>query len=602
MREANIPWDQWTYFHLINAVVGSGQVELSLRLLAKMRKDGVRPTASHYTLAFVGLAQAGFYEDAARVFRRLASIRGLATRFSYNMMISVNTRRGEMEAAEETCREMEEEGFDMDAMTFRTLMEGYTNKRDYFKVVELWRRCQQCRSRFEAVIRDPSVTGAARFEAFQRLNDAQAVSSWRRCYFYMIDACVYTDDWYRGVKVMEEMIRKGLPPDSQRHAQMLKECSPEVKSMLPPGAFTELEDAGKYELAELRLSVSQQMEWRRTLPNLSTKEILQGQIWKGDQPQSLHTILTSRSRSRPREINSVDLPNLYTPLLVPPHVFCANFSPEWIPGDSKGSDPTSSRSRFEIVDAVLDGGTVNSKEAYRIVHDFHHATSHRRKLEALHLPENSNVLARRVPESPATLRLFAQFGRPGERNSPVFVFLRPSTMDLQALLALLALGAEHPGQVFLLEGPEEALEDGMVRLGDQCRSQQYADALLSYALISMIQSLPGAVLVNAQLMITASTENLLSERPEDFEISLRRTLHQTQTAAFDAPTWGSWLSRQKLRQLVRCGPGDVGVRLDGVLHQPAVSKAELFRVRSLREEEVAVDLWLEEQNALFEFI
>eukprot|EP00404_Azadinium_spinosum_P047096 CAMPEP_0180797288 /NCGR_PEP_ID=MMETSP1038_2-20121128/57288_1 /TAXON_ID=632150 /ORGANISM="Azadinium spinosum, Strain 3D9" /LENGTH=191 /DNA_ID=CAMNT_0022836535 /DNA_START=39 /DNA_END=610 /DNA_ORIENTATION=+ len=76
-------------------------------------------------MTFVGLAKAGFYEDAGRVFRRLASIPDLANRFAYNMMIGIHCKRGDMESALEVMNSMEDRGFDADGMTYRLLLEGH---------------------------------------------------------------------------------------------------------------------------------------------------------------------------------------------------------------------------------------------------------------------------------------------------------------------------------------------------------------------------------------------------------------------------------------------------------------------------------------------
>eukprot|EP00434_Breviolum_minutum_P019663 symbB.v1.2.017344.t1/scaffold1353.1/size123746/6 len=83
MREAGVSWNKNTYLNLIKAVSASGQVELALRLLTRMRSDGVRPGAAHYTCAFIGLAREGYYEDASRVFQRLVELGGAKNQRSW---------------------------------------------------------------------------------------------------------------------------------------------------------------------------------------------------------------------------------------------------------------------------------------------------------------------------------------------------------------------------------------------------------------------------------------------------------------------------------------------------------------------------------------
>lgn len=48
-RQAGVAWNGNTYLNLIRAVSSAGQVELALRMLGRMRSDGVRPGAAHYT-------------------------------------------------------------------------------------------------------------------------------------------------------------------------------------------------------------------------------------------------------------------------------------------------------------------------------------------------------------------------------------------------------------------------------------------------------------------------------------------------------------------------------------------------------------------------
>jgi len=163
-------------------------------------------------------------------------------------------------------------------------------------------------------------------------------------------------------------------------------------------------------------------------------------------------------------------------------------------------------------------------------------------------------------------------------------------MQLDAIIAVLAAAAKWPSDVLFIHGP-----DSTAGLADECRSR--GDRLLSYVLSSMIEAMPTAVLVNGQLLITSGGEDLEQSTPDDFEDSLANAFGRSSLATGgNLSSWGSWLMKQELRQLVRCGPGNVGIRLDGVLHQPAMSKAGEFRVRSLQNSEVAVDLWLEDDD------
>ena len=86
LREAGVAWDEFTFTYLLDAAVSAGQVELAVRLLSQMRNDGVRPGSRQYITVFLGLAQAGHYEDAIRVFERLVSLGSCGTQ-AFNVMI-----------------------------------------------------------------------------------------------------------------------------------------------------------------------------------------------------------------------------------------------------------------------------------------------------------------------------------------------------------------------------------------------------------------------------------------------------------------------------------------------------------------------------------
>lgn len=589
MREAGIPWSSYTYFHLIGAVIAAGQVELSLRLLAKMRKDGVRPLEMHYCLAFVGLARASFYEDAGRVFRRMASVKDLTDPVAYNMMVGIYCQQRDMESALELRELMEVRGIGPNAMTYRILLEGYTLQQQWQDVLALEGPFLELRERVEKAAVDPTANVADRARAKVALEDPREVNNWKKAYYSLIDAAVWGGQWSRGVLLLEDMVERGLPMDPRKHFRLLADAKPSVRNA--QGPMEELlargrrQAVGALEEEEQQLREAQ-MRWLRRTPNL---------VAPGALPQ---------------------LPSTKAPVVqVPPNLFCASFSPDWLSGTegAEGARATKpSRSITEVLEFCLGGGTPSAEEAYRVVHDYHHATVHRRAVATVNLPFGRYVIGRTAPETLESLQqLFDKFGRPGAPASPVYVFLRPAAASLDAHLALLAAAAATPDDVLLLRGPEEpAVVDGLT---EECRER--GDRSLGYALAASLAGMPAAALVNNGLLI-AFDNTFEQVAPQEFEASLLSVLGNSMlssrlgAAAPEAPgtvsgndsqlAWASWLSRQRLRQLVRCVP-DGGVRLDGALHQPAASKAYFFKVRTLRNNQVAVDLWVEDEGATVEF-
>lgn len=57
--------------------------------------------SQHGAQVFLGLAQNGYYEDAMRVFQRLRSM-GICSTYAFNVMIGIQCRRRDMEAAMES--------------------------------------------------------------------------------------------------------------------------------------------------------------------------------------------------------------------------------------------------------------------------------------------------------------------------------------------------------------------------------------------------------------------------------------------------------------------------------------------------------------------
>jgi len=617
MKDSGVPWDNVTYYFIIRGLVDASQVELALRLLAKMRKDGVRPNSRHYVVAFVGLAAAGFFEDACRVFRRLVSLKDPVSQHSYNMMIAINCRRGDMEAALEVQRQMEERGLPSNLQTYRVLLEGYAQEQDWEAIMEYVDPVKDFRKLMQDTVKNPAATVPARKEAEACLNRADNVSSWRQVFFYIIDAAVWTGRWSRAVELLEDFVEMGMSPCPKRHRRLLLETSRNVR--IGPATdlmwatdnsrvfrFGEEEDKLDPEVLRRRAEAA----WIREAP-ASLRETLGRSRGSGRQTRSLMSLrrqgrleLERRGGLPPPEPDAVEgmstAERNSLPSLVPPHMFIASFSPDWLAGDeAEGLGSLSA-----ILDGCLGGGEVSAEAMYQVVHDFHHATVHRRPLATLRLDPGRAAVVRTAEETLESLRtLFETFGRPGTRGAPAYVFMRPAAASLNALVALLALGAMHPKEVLLMR-PYELLQqeevrqaDGMERLEEECKTRSVRS--MSYSLASLLGSMPVGVLINSRLIVTNSTE-LKETTPRDFDEKFRQNCAIPPLYAPEAKTWSEWLSQQKLNQLVRVERGTI--RLDAFRLRPAMSEAELFKVRSLTDDQVSVDLLMGEEGGVVEFL
>eukprot|EP00434_Breviolum_minutum_P025582 symbB.v1.2.022604.t2/scaffold2000.1/size92914/3 len=206
--------------------------------------------------------------------------------------------------------------------------------------------------------------------------------------------------------------------------------------------------------------------------------------------------------------------------------------------------------------------------------------------------------------------LFETTGWPGQSGA-VYIFMRPGAAKLDAFLAMLAAAAAYPEDVFLLrsEDPGDAANLALECRERKCRS-------MSFFVSSTLKRLPAAVLVNRRFLI-ANSADVIKTTCGHFEESFRRALvdqpvageaqvlpeqeqseedpddeEEQENRGDAASVWVSWLRRNRLHQMMRYD-GD-NLRLDGLMHRPALSKGISFRARAQKTGEVSVDLALPE--------
>eukprot|EP00435_Cladocopium_sp_Y103_P023191 s1033_g5.t1 len=210
-------------------------------------------------------------------------------------------------------------------------------------------------------------------------------------------------------------------------------------------------------------------------------------------------------------------------------------------------------------------------------------------------------VAEKVPSRTAKLReLFETTGWPGQSGA-VYVFMRPGAAKLDAFLAMLAAAAAYPE-----DDPGDAANLALECRERKCRS-------MSFFLSSTLKHLPAAVLVNRRFLV-ANSSDVIKTKCGHFEESFRpleehwcisqslvKCRLEVQTFADVGPqdpdeeekkkergdaasVWVSWLRRNRLHQMIRYDGNNL--RLDGVMHRPALSKGESFRARAQKTGEV----------------
>lgn len=590
MREAGISWNQITYLKLIKAVVASGQVELALRLLTRMRSDGVRPGAPHYTCAFIGLAREGYYEDASRVFQRLVELGGAKDPFAWNMMMAIECRRGDMDAAMEVLESMKEAGWPPNITSYSIMLEGYTGISDWPSALALRDTVLDLRQSLIRIAKDPVATEAAASAAKLELN---LTATWTKVYHLLVDAAVYNAEWTRGVAFIEELTELGLPVNYYKHARLLQDVSSSARHLAAQGDQEFVYPDWNTEPESAKVQLRAQRRWSSQVPNV------QKGIVAGAQGRVLESERQEAS------------------LLLPPHVFSASFYPSWLDGaDGEMEEHLDLKlwksCRKQIQNASKEAShQVSPRTGHEILYVYHHATVHRRPLVSVSLPPSRPLIGRTLPESLETLReLFETTGWPGQSGA-VYVFMRPGAAKLDAFLAMLAAAAAYPEDVFLLrsEDPGDAANLALECRERKCRS-------MSFFLSSTLKHLPAAVLVNRRFLV-ANSSDVIKTKCGHFEESFRRALvHQPIPGEMQvvpdkgpdeedpdeeekkkergdaASVWVSWLRRNRLHQMIRYDGNNL--RLDGVMHRPALSKGESFRARAQKGGEVSVDLALPE--------
>lgn len=589
MREAGLSWNGSTYLNLIKAVSSADQVQLALKLLGRMRSDGLRPTAAHYTCAFIGLARAGYFEDATRVFQRLVELGGAKNQFAYNMMMAIHSRRGAMEAALHVFEDMKDAGWPPDVLSYQIMLEGYLGASDWPSALALRESIRDLRHKLLQICKDPLVKEAAQAAARQQLEQTE---SWRKVYHLLVDAAVFNAEWTVAVNVLEEMIDHGLPVNYSKHARLLEDVGISTRHMAAvqggsnslPALSPEWTNASELEKVQLRA----RRRWSSEVPNV-------------------HKGITPMSKAPLVPVNRAE-----ASLSLPSHVFSASFYPGWSDGGQGEVEEhpelklwQSCREQIQNAsEEMFPEVTARRRRGHEILYVYHHATVHRRSLVSISLPPSRPLIGRVLPESLETLReLFETTGWPGQSGA-VYVFMRPGAAKLDAFLAMLAAATAYPEDVFLLrsEDPGDASNLALECRERQCRA-------ISFSLSSTLKRLPTAALVNRRFLV-ANSADVIKTTCAEFEDSLRRVMvdqpapgetmevpdkepdGEEENRGDAATVWVQWLRRNGLHQIIRYDGENL--RLDGVAHRPALSKAEFFRARAQKGSEVSVDLALPE--------
>lgn len=440
------------------------------------------------------------------------------------------------------------------------------------------------RNQLKMLQNDTGATPAARAQARVLLDS----KDWNRAFDMLIDASIQNGEWTRAVVLLEAMIGEGIPADPGKHAKLLRDAKPTFRISKHLDLSTGQRTGEPSINLEEEDRKSKTADWVGRLPGVVQKGAT---TWTGTVKRFLPEVNAGIDAGIAAGSASE---------LVPAHVLCASFSPDWLDSTESSSGSGSGSSK----ESGISGLAASQAEAFRRIHDYHHATMHRRPIVSLSLSPKRTVIGRTAPETVNSLQhLFDTFGTPGMPRSPVYIFLRPVVAELDALLMLFSFGTSHPKDVILLRS-EEA--EGINSLTDECRAR--GDQPLSHCIASTLADLPVGVVINSSAFFANGTD-LLNATPLDFETTIGAMIPSSdgldaglsaEVGADDSvpEEWTDWLQQQQLQRMVRCEKGTV--RLDAVEHHPATSTHNVFRARVLDDKEVAVDLWLTDERGVAE--
>jgi len=605
-------WDRHTFGYVILAMCLMGKVKMALWFLGRMRQEGFRPSKDHYSTLFMHLAAEGYYQDACKVFDKVLAMRGEDDILSFNLMISMHMKRKNFAEADTLLLRLTEHGLQPDVFTYAILVTGYCRERMWETALEFEAPLRELWQRLELTSTDEALVEAERDKAVAQLRDARSVLYWSQAFNELIQAAEEEQQHSRAIDLAEFLLKRGLDIDRLQYGHIVKQADPDAQivseigrnaaSTMPPGAASDDEDTRK-----LRRQQEQRRAWLR---------------WSPPPP---HPAKTSADRSTGE---------------IPPYAICASFGKSWLGGAQEIVDKsTSSR---EIAERLLSVSNefVTVEDCFRVLHDFHHATVRRRGMLTLTLHRYTRdweVIVRSTPETLTSLHeLIASFGHPWDHNAPVYVFTRAAACSFDALVALLALAACQPQRVLLLGCNEMASH--MANLRSEC-TERGGEALW-HGFASLLGGLSKAMTINDRILLVSGVAASWPASPQAFEKFLRSMISGDPSSPSSSDThqlllahkgsgdggkdaeefqrsnassllqwrgssgtpsteWRLWLRSQGLQSIVRCS-GTV-VRLDGVEHAPAVSQAELFRIRVLQKtNKTRVDLWLEDDLVAFD--
>mmetsp|Transcript_44716 Transcript_44716/g.103391 ORF Transcript_44716/g.103391 Transcript_44716/m.103391 type:complete len:1099 (+) Transcript_44716:72-3368(+) len=617
MRNNGLRWDQETYYHLINATIKgtkSNEVEMSVKLLGQMRREGVSPDAKHYILTIKGLGENGYISDATDIFGKLRSMGDLYP-FAYDMMIRLyHLHYKKMDEAREVFDMMLEDEVEPRSITYLFLVRGYVDCGMHAEALEFYPQISDLLQRLEATLKSPKTSPQERKWVLGALS-GQQLRHWSLTYNFLLEAAVHENNLALVNTLLKEVISRGIPFNDKKFARLIENVTMDLQGVaIPRVRFPRQRKSPTIERnMALWKRKEAQARWLRRLPKYFARQPLSvpgyARVSDGQVQSALGLSSWGNVRTRPTDEIAADWFHGGPNAQETPHLLssaAAALPQDLLPAATQDAASSSAPRLhgWRLFQSCLKA-PVPLRHAHAAVSEHYHATCHRRPLATLTLRRGEEVIVRTGQETQETLRhLFSRFGEPGEDGSPCYVFLSPWLCSLDALVTLLAASASFPDRVLLLriaprwqpeDHDEETDHDAGALLAKtlqrECESR--GDATLGPSLVAILQALPVALVVNGKTMVTNSTA-LSDARVTTFEGDLQAMLSRPQPLARDwqtAPTaedWKAWLRRNRLWQLVRCD--NKTIRLDSLKHTPGWSTAELFRIQSVGKR-VVIHLW-----------
>ncbi|XP_057965803.1 pentatricopeptide repeat-containing protein At2g15980 [Malania oleifera] len=237
-----------TFNELMLCFYQDGAIEKVEEVWAEMAKLNCAPNAYSYSILMATYCEEGEMGEAERLWEEM-QIKGIKHDVvAYNTMIGGFCKTGEIGRAEEFFREMTLSGIEGTCVTFENLINGYCKIKDVDSAMLLYRDMQRKGFKAEALTVDAVIGGLCDkrrvSEALEFSRGAMGNPDYfpsQKSYEFLMKGFCEEGKMGEALKVQEEMVGKGFPPNSEIYSAFIdgymKERNMEMAEMLRKEMF-----------------------------------------------------------------------------------------------------------------------------------------------------------------------------------------------------------------------------------------------------------------------------------------------------------------------------------------------------------------------------